>query len=86
MKKIIFALGIVAILASCRQPPDPAFCWQCTQRFIYNSTDTTPTIIKFDTLRQCDQKQSEIDQFEANNAAQIYNTYTKDAMRCVRQE
>ena len=85
MKKIIFALGIVAILASCRQPPDPAFCWKCTQRYIYNSTDTTPTIIKFDTLNKCDQRQSEIDQFEANNAAQIYNTYTKDAMRCVRQ-
>lgn len=75
----------MATMSACRQPPDPAFCWRCTQRYIYNSTDTTPTIIKVDTTQLCDLKQSDIDQHEASNGFQIYNTYTKDAMLCVRQ-
>lgn len=86
LKKVLYVFSIVALLASCRQPPNPAFCWTCAQRFIYNSTDTTPTIVKYDTTRLCDQTQDEIDQHESVNGAQIYNTYTKDAMRCVRDQ
>ena len=86
MKKLIYALGLLAIFAACRQPPDPAFCWTCTQRFYYNSTDTTPTIIKSDTTRLCDMKQSDIDQHEASNGGQIYSSYTKDGIRCVREQ
>ena len=86
MKKLIYAFGLLSLLAACRQPPDPTFCWTCTQRFIYNSTDTTPTIVRVDTTIQCDKRQSEIDQIEASNQEQIYNTYTKGAMLCIRQQ
>jgi hypothetical protein len=86
MKKLIFTLSALAILASCSQPADPAFCWTCTQGYIYNSTDTTVTTQKVDTTHICDYTQSEIDQHEANNPGQIYNTYTKQPMLCERDQ
>ena len=76
----------MALIAACRQPPDPAFCWTCTQEYIYNSTNDTPTIQKTDTTILCDMKQSDIDQHEASNGPQIYNSFTKKQMRCIRQQ
>ncbi len=84
MKNLLYTLGVAAFLISCSQPPDPSFCWTCTQEYIYNSTDTTPTIQKRDTTKICDYTQESIDQHEAANGEQIYTTYTKKPLRCVR--
>lgn len=86
MKKLVFTLAAAALLVSCSQPADPAFCWTCTQGFIYNATDTTPPIQKVDTTKICDYTQSQIDQHEANNPGQIYNTFTKQPMGCERDQ
>ncbi len=84
MKKGLITLGVVAFFMSCSQPPDPAFCWTCTQEYIYNSTDTSPTIQKRDTTKLCDMTQENIDQHEATNGEQIYNSFTRKPMLCVR--
>ena len=86
MKKLLFVIGAVVILNACVKAPDPAFCWTCSQYIIINSTDTTPTIQRFDTTRLCELTQNEIDQHEASNGVQMYSTHSKDAMRCVRDE
>ena len=86
MKKLLFVTGAVVLLNACVKAPDNKFCWTCSQYYIYNSTPDSPTIQRFDTTHLCDLTQNEIDQHEATNGPQQYQTYSKDQMRCVRDQ